>query len=185
MPASFRLKQPDVKRVMQELRDLDKDLYNQMRREMRSELKPLADKLHQQIPSTSPLSGMSRRPPRGRQDISQRAPFVFKRPRPRISVGTGRIKSGASGVSLVKIVFNDRRPTSAFSVMETAGTQGPNRVARALNTAGFPLRRRGRGKGGRFVIPEFYERENEVVGTARRILQKYARMVSKDLAKRF
>lgn len=180
MPASFRIDQRNVKRFQRELKDLDKDLYNQFRREMRAELKPFADKLQSNIPSTSPLSGMSRRPPRGRQSIDERQPFVYKKPRARIVVGSGRIREGRSGTSIIKIVFNDRRPTSAFSVMETAGTQGSNRVSRALATAGYPLRKRGR-----FVIPDFYERENQIVGTARKVLQKYSRMVSKRFAKRF
>jgi len=180
VPASFRIEQKNVKRFQRELKDLDKDLYNEFRREMRAEMKPFAQKLQSNIPSTSPLSGMSRRPPRGRQSIEERSPFVYKKPRARIAVGTGRIRSGSSGASIVKIVFNDRRPSSAFSVMETAGANGSNRVSRALATAGYPLRKRGR-----FVIPDFYEREAEVVRAARKVLQKYSKMVSKKFARKF
>lgn len=180
MPARFRIPQTDVRRLQKELKELDKDLYNEFRREMRAEMKPFAQKLQSNIPSTSPISGMSRRPPRGRQSVEERAPFVFKRPRARVSVGSGRIKSGSSGVSVVKIVFNDRRPTSAFSVMETAGTNGSNRVSRALATAGYPLKGRGR-----WVIPQFYQAQPLITNAARRVLRKYAEKVSKDLARRF
>lgn len=185
MPASFRIPQTRVKALQRELKELDKTLYNEMRREMRAGIKPIADQLHAQIPSSPPISGFARRPRGVRQSIEQRAPFVWKRPRPRIAVGTGRIGTGRSGTSLVKIVFNDRRPAAGFSVLERVGTQGSNRLSRAMNTAGYPLRRSGRGKGGRFVIPEFYRNEDRMVRIARDILQKFGRKVSKDLARRF
>jgi len=185
MPASFRIPQARIRRLQKELRDLDKDLYNEMRREMRSALKPVADSLHSQIPSAPPISGFARNPRGVRQGIQERAPFVWKRPRPRISVGTGRIRKGSSGTSIVKIVFNDRRPTSGFSVLERAGTQTNNRLARAMNTAGYPIKRVGRGKGGRFVIPEFYRNEDRITGIAVKMLDKYGRKVSVRLARRF
>lgn len=180
MPASFRIPQVHVKRLQRELKELDKTLYNDMRREMRAGLKRFADRLHSKIPTAPPISGFARNPRGVRQSIDQRAPFVWKRPRPRISVGTGRIGRGRSGTSLVKIVFNDRRPTSGFSVLETAGTNGSNRLSRAMATAGYPLRRKGR-----FVIPEFYDNEDVVVAIARRILQKFGAKVSADLRSKF
>lgn len=180
MPASFRIPQVRVKQLQRELKELDKTLFNDMRREMRASLKPFADRLHSRIPTAPPISGFARRPRGVQQSIEQRAPFVWKRPRPRISVGSGRIARGRSGTSLVRIVFNDRRPTSGFSVLETAGARGPNRLSRAMATAGFPLR----GKG-RFVLPEFYENEDIVVNVARRVLRKFARRVSEDLRERF
>lgn len=185
MPASFRIPQSRVRELERELKDLDKNLYNDMRRDMRSKIKPFADQLHAKIPTSPPISGFARSPRGVRQSLDQRAPFVWKRPRPRIAVGSGRIGKGRSGTSIVKIVFNDRRPTSGFSVLETAGTQTNNRLARAMNTAGYPLRRAGGGKGGRFVIPEFYKNEEKVVRIARDVLKDFGSRVSKRLARRF
>jgi hypothetical protein len=64
--------------------------------------------------------------------------------------------------------------------METAGTNGSNRVSRALATAGYPLKGRGR-----WVIPQFYQAQPLITNAARRVLRKYAEKVSKDLARRF
>jgi hypothetical protein len=149
---------------------------------MRAEMKPFAEKLKVNIPSTSPLSGMSRRARYARQSFDARAPFVYKKPTARISVGTGRItkKSKASGVAVVSIVFSDKRPFAAFSVLETAGAQTPgNRVARALDRAGFPLR--GRGKG-RFVLPDFYEMRPQIERRAMDVIDRYAKKASRGLA---
>ncbi len=180
MPASFRIPQRRIKELQRELKELDKNLYNDMRRDMRAKIKPFADQLHARIPTAPPISGFARNPSGVRQDVDQRAPFVWKRPRPRISVGSGRIGKGRSGTSIVAIVFNDRRPTSGFSVLETAGTNGSNRLSRAMATAGYPLR----GKG-RFVIPEFYKNEERIVRIARDVLQDFGKRVSKRLARRF
>lgn len=185
MPASFRIPQARIKELQRDLKELDKKLYNDMRREMRSAVKPVADRLHAEIPAAPPISGFARNPRGVRASIDSRAPFVWKRPRPRIAVGSGRIKAGRSGTSIVKIVFNDRRPTSGFSVLETVGTRTNNRLSRAMDTAGYPLRRAGRGKGGRMVIPKFYENEETVVNIARRVLNKFSRKVSADMKRRF
>jgi len=127
MPARIRIKQADYAKLQRELKDLDKDLFNEFRRVMRAEMKPYADQLKSKVPSTSPLSGMGRKARYARQSFDDRKPFVYKKPTVRISVGTGRIPkdSKAKGVSIVSLVFSDKRPFSAFSVMETAGAATP------------------------------------------------------------
>jgi hypothetical protein len=185
MPAGIRFKQANYAKLQRELKDLDKDLFNEFRRAMRKEMKPYAQELKSGIPNQSPLSGMARNARYARQSFDDRKPFVYKKPRARISVGSGRVSrsSRASGVSIVSIVFSDKRPFSAFSVMETAGARRPgNRVARSLDAAGFPLR--GRGKG-RFVLPDFYAMAPAIQQDARNVIEKYARMVSKRLARKF
>jgi len=185
MPARIRIKQADYGRLQRELKDLDKDLFNEFRRTMRAEMKPYADQLKSKIPSTSPLSGMARKARYARQSFDLRQPFVYKKPTARISVGTGRIpkSSKAKGVSIVSIVFSDKRPFSAYSVMERAGSETPgNRVARSLDRAGFPLR--GRGKG-RFVIPDFYAKAPQIERDAKKVIEQYAAKVSKRLARKF
>jgi hypothetical protein len=185
MPARIRIQSTDLRRLQSELKELDKDLFNEYRRSMRGEMKPFSQKLQGSIPTQSPLSGMSRRARYARQSFEERSPFVYKKPRARVSVGTGRIskKSMASGVSVVSIVFSDKRPFAAFSIMETAGARTPgNRVARALDRAGHPLR--GRGKG-RFVIPDFYDMRPQMEKTAINVIRRYAAKVSKRFARKF
>ena len=185
MPARIRIEQADYAKLQRELKDLDKDLFNEFRRVMRAEMKPYSQQLKSYVPSSSPLSGMARNARYARQSFDARKPFVYKKPTVRISVGTGRVSrnSKASGVSIVSLVFSDKRPFSAYSVMETAGARTPgNRVARALDRAGFPLK--GRGKG-RFVIPEFYKRQPQIERDAKKVINEYAEKVSKRLARKF
>jgi hypothetical protein len=61
MPAQLVLGASDVRAFVRELRDLDKELYNQLRRELRAELSPVSKKLQAGIPSKAPLSGFAAR----------------------------------------------------------------------------------------------------------------------------
>jgi len=167
--------------MLTDLRKLDRDLYNQMRREFRAELKPLANKLQKNIPrGGSPLSGMSRSPriSRSLQSAEDRAPFVWKLPTARVEIGTRR--RGRRGVrNVVRIRFNDKRPYSAFSVLELArnsfGYRGANMV-RGINAKYAPV-----GKG-RWVIQQFYDRRPEVIGVLKMFLKRYGVQVSARLA---
>lgn len=176
MPANIRIPQADFAKIQRNLKSLDKELYNEFRREMRAEMKPYAQKLQGNIPNQSPLSGMDRR------RVNPRAPYIYKKPRARISVGTGRIskKSMATGVAVVSIIFGNSKGLGGFSIMETAGAEdGSNPIERSLVSQGFP--RRGRGSG-RFVIPQFYDMQNQVERDAVKIINEYAKKATRRLA---
>jgi len=173
----------DLDRALYELRKADKDLFNQMRREFRKEMRPIANELKGNIPrGGSPLSGMSRsqRIAKTRMSVEERSPFVWKLPGTKIDVGTRR--SGRRGTqSIVRIVFTDKRPFSAFSVLETAregrGFRGNNMVK------GISDKYPNYGKG-RWVIQQFYDRRNEMVRIAGQIVGKYVSGVNRRLGKR-
>lgn len=180
---SFDIRDVDVDRALYELRKTDKDLFNQMRREFRREIKPIARDLKDNIPrGGSPLSGMSRSPriSRTSKSVDLRGPFVWKLPGTRIDVGTRR--RGRRGTqSIVRIRFTDKRPFSAFSVLETArqsnNWRGQNMIA------GIEQKYKKDGKG-RWVIQPFYERKPEMMRIAGRIVGKYMKTVNRRLAKR-
>lgn len=184
MPAGFVVQAPDVRRLIAELKRTDKDLFNQMRREFRSEIRPYARELAANIPGKSPLSGFSRYPRQSRslQTAQDRSPYVWKKPSASIDIGTGR-RRRRSEQSLVRITFNDRRPYSALSIMETArdaqNWRGKN-MLRGLETAGV-----GTYKKGRWVVGQFYDKRGEMVSIARRILQKYSIYVNRRFERRF
>lgn len=175
MPANVRIPQADFAKLQRKLKSLDKELYNEFRREMRAEMKPYAEKLQGNIPSESPLSGMDRRRAR------PRAPYIYKKPRARISVGTGRVskKSLATGVAVVSIVFGNSKGLGGFSIMETAGAETSNRVDDSLQGIGRP--RRGHGSG-RFVIPQFYEMQSQVERDAVQVIEAYSKKATRRLA---
>lgn len=165
---------------MNELRRLEPDLYNEMRRDFRRDLQPDANQLASNIPSQSPLSGMSRRGNRARQSFDERGPYVWKKPRAKIDIDfrSRRRKSRP----IVRIYFNDKRPFSAFSVLETArsakGFRGANMIAGVDGK--FPAK----GKG-RWVIQQFYDRRPRIVQIATSILQTYMAKVSMKFGRGF
>ena len=88
---------------------------------------------------------------------------------------------------VVSIQFNDRRPNAGLSILELAGTRNIGKDKGGLTPQGaamireldkrFPTR-----KGlGRFVIPEFKERQSEATRIAVSILERYAAKVNRRL----
>lgn len=182
-PVQIDVRDVDVEKALVELRKLDRDLFNQLRREFRADVKPIAKELQGNIPrGGSPLSGMSSsaRISRSRKAPAQREPYVWKLPTVKVDLGTRR-RRRARNVPLARIYFNDKRPFSAFSVLETArdsfGFRGDN-MLRGINSK-FPPK----GKG-RWVIPQFYDQRPELRQMLVRILAKYMRGVNNRMAKR-
>lgn len=184
MTVSYTLRKTDVSVLIRELKQADKSLFNQMRKDFRTEIRPYANDLKANIPGASPLSGFSRgvRKARTTRSPEQRSPFVWKKPGASIDVGS-RGRSRYNTQPLVRIRFTDKRPFSAFSIMETARIPGNWRgenMLRGLEKKGYgPV-----GKG-RWVIKQFYDQQPEIIGVARRVLNKWANGVSRRLARRF
>jgi hypothetical protein len=170
MPASFRLNQGNIEEVLRELKQVEPGLVAEFRKEFRKDLAPFANRLKTNIPPTSPISGFNPRTP------SANSPYIFKKPTAKIDVDFRPRRRRRGEFPVVRILFNDRRPNAGFSILETAGTRGVNRLSKALTTAGFPL-----GDRGRWVIPQFYENKEETASIARTILDKYATKVNRKL----
>ena len=174
MPATFRIEPSNLQALITELRSVDKELVNEFRREFRSELKPFGDRLASNVPSAPPISGFGK--------LGQ-SPYIYRKPTVKIDT-TFRKKSRRNQVPVVSIRFNDRRPNAGFSILETAGTRnigkdkggmthrGVNMVT-GLASKGFSV-----GKGGRWVIPQFYSRQPEITEVAKKILVKFAGKVN-------
>lgn len=185
MTVSFQLRKTEVARLIRVLNSVDKDLMKQMRADFRSEIRPYANELKDNIPGPSPLSGMSRgvRLARTRTPAGERSPYVWKKPNASIDIGSrskGRRGRGAGRYGrtepVLRIRFNDKRPYSAFSILETAreatNWRGEN-MLRGLEKKGYgPV-----GKGRR-VIEQFYQKQPAMIGIAKRILSEYAKRVN-------
>jgi hypothetical protein len=178
MPAEFRVEPQNFQALINELRNVDKELVNEFRREFRSELKPYGNKLRANIPSKSPLSGFTAR--KGAQ-----SPYIYSKPTVAIDV---KFRGKGKQPRLVSLFFNDRRPNAGFSILETAGsrnigkdkggmTQRGLNMVTGLATAGYSL-----GKGGRWVIPQFYSTaQSEMTAAAKKIIVKFANKVNLKL----
>jgi hypothetical protein len=174
MPASIDgsklVEQGNWNVLVAELRRLDKDLFNEMRREFRGRGTAFGKELAQNIPNASPISGFT---------LGESNSFwQWKKPTVTTEVKTrvrGRGTSGTQG--LVSIKFNDRRPTAGFSILERAGSQTNNRLKKALNTVGRPQQ----GRVGRFVIPQFYRQAPRMNAEMLDVLAKYAQKLNRNM----
>ena len=181
MVASFstqRVSASDYRWLLQQMRELDKDMFNQMRREMRKEIRPFSRQLSSNIPSTPMLSGLSPRNPYASQSLDQRAPWLWRKPRVSIDVG-GRSKpqKGKPSKPIARIKFTDKRPYAVFSILER---RKGGRIPDQVSAVGFKF-----GDRGRFVIPQFYKRQGEMAIITRRILVDFANRVNIKIGRRF
>lgn len=178
MPASFSVSSGDYRWLIGKMRELDKEIFNQMRRDFRSGIRTVSRELSGGIPSKPPVSGLSPNNPRSKQSLDQRAPYVWKKPTATIDVGS-RVKKRRAGLPtepVVRLRYVDKRPNAAFSVLER-GRNG--RLAAQVN------KRYEFGDRGRFVIPQFYRRQAEMIAIAKDVLQDYSRRFSRVIARRF
>lgn len=181
MPAMFsmgRVSAGDYRWLVGKMRELDKEIFNQMRRDFRSEIRPFSRKLAGNIPTRLPISGTLPNARYARQSLDERAPWVWKKPSVSIDVGSRtKARRGAKSTeSVVRIRFNDKRPYSLFSILERRnGGKLPDIANRTSNF----------GDRGRWVIPQFYRQQGEMVQIAKKILTDYARRFSGIIARRF
>lgn len=174
MPADFTIKSADFDALIRELKAVDKELVNELRREFRSELSPIAKGLAGGAPAKSPLSGFTKA--KGAE-----LPYLYRKPSASIQMA-GRTKPGRKQ-NLVSI----RLKQPAINILELAGvsnkgkdgggmTQRGRNLVQGLATKGYSL-----GDRGRFIIPQFYKKEPAVRAIAVRILQKFGDKVSRRL----
>ena len=162
--------------VLRELKNLDPNLRKELVKEMKSAVNPIARDLLSNIPTQAPLSGFS--PQAGS------SPYVWRKPRVSVKTPFARRAKKAGTYPVVSIQFNDRRPNAGLSILELAGTANVGRSKGGLTPQGaamirnLPAMRKGLG---RFVIPEFKEKQAEATRLAVRILDKFAQKVGRRL----
>jgi hypothetical protein len=168
----------DYRWLVEQMRELDKEVFNQMRRDFRSGIRPFSRKLSGNIPSKLPISGTLPNARYARQSLDQRAPWVWKKPTVSIDVGSRtRARVGARSTEpVVRIRFNDRRPYSLFSILERRnGGKLPDIANRFSNY----------GDRGRWVIPQFYRDQDQMIQIAKKILVSYTQKFNRLIARRF
>jgi hypothetical protein len=184
MPASItitRFNQADVRWLIKQMKNLDKEIFNEMRREFRSAVRPTSRKLAANIPTISQIgmSGVRPTAPFARQGVDDRAPWVYKKPSATIDVGLrnrGMRRGRQKSEPVLRILFSDKRPYSLFSVLERARS---GRLADQIASR-YPA-----GAKGRWVIDQFYSEQGQLFDEARKILVKFAKRFSLTLAYKF
>lgn len=165
--------------VLKELRALEPNLRKELVAEMKRDVKPIGTDLLSKIPGPAPLSGFS--PAKGN------SPYIWRKPRMTVKTPFAKRAKKPGTYPVVSIQFNDRRPNAGLSILELAGTRNIGKDKGGLTPQGaamireldkrFPTR-----KGlGRFVIPEFKERQSEATRIAVGILERYAAKVNRRL----
>jgi hypothetical protein len=183
MPTSFVVEAQNIESVLRELRQVDKDLPKELRKEMKTAVEPLARRIAGNVFQFSPLSGfdpavVDKKTGRG----NPRSRFRYKAPTAivRTPMGTRARRSGT--FSVVSIRVRARKGFAGFAMMELAGSKSQGNTPqgrgfiRALNSR-VPIQ----GGLGRWVIPEFKASDAPVRKEAVDILAKYAEKVSRRL----
>ena len=176
MPAAMTIKAQDFQKLIYELKKVDNDLYNEFRREFRQEMQPIANELASNIPPQSPISGFL-------GSNGAELPYLWRKVNPSIQVGSRSRGRKRAARSVVSINFNQ----AGFSILELAGVSNKGKskdgmtyrgenLVRGLAKVGYPL-----GDRGRWVIPQYYEKQGAVRDKAVEILQRYAAKVSRRL----
>ena len=164
---------------LKELKALEPDLRKNLVADMKRDVKPIGTDLLSKIPGPAPLSGFS--PSKGD------SPYIWRKPRMTVKTPFAKRAKQPGTYPVVSIQFNDRRPNAGLSILELAGTRNIGKAKGGLTPQGagmiqaldrrFPVK-----KGlGRFVIPEFKEKQAQATRIAVDILERYAAKVNRRL----
>lgn len=173
----FVLSADNLTVVLKELRALEPNLRKELVAEMKAGVKPIASALAGKLPSQAPLSGFA--PGNGAS-----SPYVYRKPSMIVKTPFAKKAKKPGFYPVVSIQFNDRRPNAGLSILELAGSRNMGRNKTGLTPQGaamirnLPPMRKGLG---RYVIPEFKEKQAEAQRIAVGILEKFALKVNRRL----
>ena len=169
MPAQFSIRASDVRVLLSELKKIDPNLRKTLQKEMRTDLKPFATKLKNDIPTQPPVSNLALGAD-GRRWGPVNATV-------RVPLGTRTRKPGFYPV--VSMAFRGRKGLGGFYFVERM-RQGKTPQGRALVSA-LAGRAPVLDGLGRFVIPKAKDDRDEVTTIAQRIIEKYMALVNRRI----
>jgi hypothetical protein len=184
MPAQLVLGATSVQAFVKELRDLDKELYKQLRREIKGELTPVSKAIQAKIPSKAPLSGFAARNARGPMgDV-----YTWRKPTAGINTDMGTPAKAASGlVPLVSLFYRDQKGTAGFTILELAGSRNVGRFKKGLAPQGramieslnkvYPQR----STSGRFALPYARPQVPKMRSAVEKVLVSFAKKINRRL----
>lgn len=176
----------DISKAMRELRSIDQGMAKQLRRDIKSVMKPYGDELAGELPSSPPLSGMAHK---GRSR--------YNGARASVRFAPGRFNASERQFKpLISISLTGRGTSVGFDIAEMAGSAGlRNSVSRtrSFTRGGVEMTRRHsrsqgkkfvkalqnqapfKFKGGRFLYGEFLKRRKPIQKDAVKILNSFAK----------
>ena len=185
MPAQLVLGASNIQAVVKELRDLDRELYNTLRRELKQELSPVSKKIQSNIPSKAPLSGFAKRNATGPEGVR----YTWQKPTAGVNTDLGNPKRAASGLTpLVSLFYRDKGGTAGFSILELAGSKNIGRFKNGLTPQGAAMIRNlnsrfpQRSTSGRFVLPFARPQVPQMRKAVENIIAKFAKRIGRRLS---
>jgi hypothetical protein len=184
MPAQLILGASNIAAVVKELRDLDRELYNTLRRELKQELSPVSKKIQANIPSKAPLSGFAKNNATGAE--AQR--YTWRKPVAGINTDLGNPKRAISGLTpLVSLFYKDSGGTAGFTILELAGSKNIGRFKSGVTPQGAAMIRNinakypQRSSSGRFVLPFARPQVPRMAKAVETIIAKFAKRIGRKL----
>ena len=171
-----------LKDTVATLRKMDNETQKQLRKDLRSTIKPVAQAIANDVPQTPPLSGMNHNgvtrwtgvPKVG---VQFRTGGGKKRGILAIRFTGGTRGTGGIGFDYAELAGSSRRPGARFSkVYDRAGSPG---VQHAINGQGKAFNRgirnakQIRGRGGYFAYDSAVKNYPMIEGLGRRAIKKY------------
>ena len=181
-----------VASVTRELRSLDRKAVNELRKQMRARIIPIAKEIAGEVPPQAPLPGMNHNGVT-RWTGTPRASVSFTPGKSRgggtrllgMKFTGGTRGSGGIGFDYAELAGSSKRPGSQFSkVYERGGFGGQqHRVTgqgRAFNR-GIRAFKPIRGKGGFFVFDSALKKHSRIEGMGKAAIDQFMRDATKDL----
>lgn len=160
----------EVAQTFATLRKLDNDLVKELRKELQSDLKPVAKAIAAKYPSQPTLSGFARSYGR----------WGWDRVTGTVKVTPGKTRKGAGKNNLVSLSMNYKSATPFVLDMIGRKNPGISPQGQALYRAvqqQFPAWPRG----GRIFYKEFKESRDQVVSGAEKTINRWSVKVSEEL----
>ena len=160
----------DVSRTFRVLRNVDPDLVKELRKELQSDLKPIAKAIAAKYPSSPTLSGFEQAYGRWGWDKVSGT----------VKVTPGKTRKGAGRNNLVSLSMNYK--TATPFVLDMIGRRNPGispqgqALFRAINEQ-FPAW----PNGGRIFYKPFKEARNDVTSAAETTINRWTDKVNREL----
>lgn len=171
----------DIRHAINKLGDVDKKLVLALRRDIKAEIRPLANRVESLIPVQTPLSGLNRVPRNSGGWYPARSYGAVK---VTPSLTPGRRRGGRSGTSeLVSLGVQQVNKNAGFVIVEHAGSasggggNSPQGIAfiRNLNRV-----KSIKGRDGRFAWRAFVSNTRMVTAAGERIVNRFAGLLNSE-----
>lgn len=167
----LKLDANDVRRALKILKEIDPESVKQLRKELRSNLKPIAAEIAASVPNDPPLSGFNN------AGATRWSPV-----RPGVSFRTGKRRGGGWSSLLSLEVGTNPRQARGVYIAELAGSRTNGVTASGKNLVRQLNQQRAmKGAGGRYIYDKFRLLRPDVMKRAESALEPLFRQINRRL----